>query len=135
MPASLVPRTGAISGICRTVVLTPTDLVKCRLQVQDGHAANNYRGPIDCAKHIFQRNGLRGLFLGQTITVWREIPAVGSYFTGYECVKRAMLKRDINIHTTMIVSGGFAGICCWVPSYPQDGAFACSSLLDVLLAY
>lgn len=112
---------GTIGGFFRTFVLTPIELVKCRLQVQDGHAINNYSGPIDCAKHIYQRNGLRGLFLGQLVTMGREIPAMGAYFTTYEFSKRNMLERNMNLHSALIVSGGLAGIACWVVGYPQDG--------------
>lgn len=112
---------GTIGGFFRTFVLTPIELVKCRLQVQDGHAINNYSGPIDCAKHIYQRNGLRGLFLGQIATMSREIPSMGAYFTAYEFSKRSMLERNMNLHSALIVSGGLAGIACWVGGYPQDG--------------
>ncbi|RLN93951.1 hypothetical protein BBJ28_00023021 [Nothophytophthora sp. Chile5] len=101
---------GTIGGFCQTVALTPTELIKCRLQVQDGHESSRYRGPWDCVKHIYQRNGLRGLFLGYTCTLWREVPSFAFYFSMYEYTKRKMIAHGINPHTSMLTAGGLAGL-------------------------
>lgn len=112
-----------MSGFFQTVAVTPTDLIKCRLQVQDGHAINNYRGPLDCVKHIFKSNGLRGLFLGYNITLCREVPSFGFYFAMYEYAKRGVIDRQYSAHTAMLTAGGLAGVGSWILAYPMDGAF------------
>ncbi|KAF1328320.1 hypothetical protein FI667_g7002, partial [Globisporangium splendens] len=111
---------GLIGGFCQTAAVTPTDLIKCRLQVQDGHASSHYRGPVDCIKHIYARNGLRGLFLGYPITLLREVPSFGFYFGMYEYAKRKMIASDFNPHTAMLTAGGIAGVGSWIIAYPMD---------------
>ncbi|RLN69528.1 hypothetical protein BBJ28_00023529 [Nothophytophthora sp. Chile5] len=111
---------GTIGGFCQTVALTPAELIKCRLQVQDGHESTRYRGPWDCVKHIYQRNGLRGLFLGYTCTLWREVPSFAFYFSMYEYTKRKMMAHGINPHTSMLTAGGLAGVGSWIIAYPMD---------------
>jgi hypothetical protein len=112
---------GVISGFCQTIAVTPTDLIKCRLQVQDGHASSHYNGPMDCIKHIYRRNGLRGLFLGYPVTLCREVPAFGFYFYAYELIKRRMMDDGVSHHTAMLTAGGLAGVGSWIIAYPADG--------------
>lgn len=51
---------GTLSGIATTVVTTPTDLVKIRLQLQ----TSSYGGMIDCGRQILRREGVVALFRG-----------------------------------------------------------------------
>ncbi|TYZ67484.1 hypothetical protein PybrP1_008861 [[Pythium] brassicae (nom. inval.)] len=111
---------GLIGGFCQTTAVTPTDLIKCRLQVQDGHASSHYRGPVDCVRHIYSRHGLRGLFLGYPITLLREVPSFGFYFAMYEYAKRRMIASDVSAHTAMLTAGGLAGVGSWILAYPMD---------------
>merc|ERR1719422_1118077 len=70
---------GAGSGCCAAFVLTPVELVKCRLQVQAGLAAaaeataaaatgtaapRLYKGPVDCIMQIVRAEGVQGLWRG-----------------------------------------------------------------------
>ncbi|DAZ98975.1 TPA: hypothetical protein N0F65_000507 [Lagenidium giganteum] len=111
---------GSIGGFFQTIAVTPTDLIKCRLQVQDGHESSRYRGPMDCVKHVYQRNGIRGLFQGYVSTVYREVPSFGYYFLSYEYFKRKMIDHDVSAHTAMLMAGGLAGVGSWAISYPMD---------------
>jgi solute carrier family 25 carnitine/acylcarnitine transporter 20/29 len=112
---------GVIGGFCQTVALTPAELIKCRLQVQDGHENARYKGPVDCARHIYARHGLRGLFFGYSVTLWREVPTYGFYFFSYEYAKRKMLAHGVNENTAMLTAGGIAGVGSWTLAYPADG--------------
>lgn len=121
MPAlSSVFLAGSVGGLFQTIAVTPTDLIKCRLQVQDGHESNRYRGPVDCLRHVYARNGLRGLFLGYNVTLCREVPSFGYYFFSYEYWKRTLIEQGVNSHTAMLMAGGFSGVGSWVISYPMD---------------
>jgi solute carrier family 25 carnitine/acylcarnitine transporter 20/29 len=57
-------------------VLSPIELVKCRLQVQRECKANAYyKGPVDCLRKIIVDEGIRhGLFKGLASTLARETP-------------------------------------------------------------
>ncbi|KAG2528571.1 hypothetical protein JM18_002007 [Phytophthora kernoviae] len=111
---------GAVGGFFQTIPLAPTELVKCRLQVQDATVSRQYRGPMDCIRHIYKCRGTPGLFLGFTCTLWREVPSFAVYFWLYEYTKRKMIDYGINSHTSMLTAGGIAGVGSWVVSYPLD---------------
>lgn len=85
---------GFLTGIFGTVFLTPIDLYKIRLQ-------NN----ITTTKHIFP-------FLGFKSTLLRESIAYSIYFGSYY-----NLQQKIN---NSFISGGIAGILCWLFSYNID---------------
>uniref|UniRef100_A0AAV1V4W6 Mitochondrial carrier n=1 Tax=Peronospora matthiolae TaxID=2874970 RepID=A0AAV1V4W6_9STRA len=111
---------GAVGGFWQTIPLAPAELIKCRLQVQDGRTSTQYRGPMDCIRHILKVKGTRGLFLGFTCTQWREVPSFAVYFWLYEYTKRKMIAGGINPTPSMLTAGGVAGVASWVVSYPFD---------------
>ena len=49
---------------------------------------------IDCVKKLYKENGIRGVYKGFLITLYRELPASGVYFSTYEYVKRMLGKND-----------------------------------------
>ena len=68
---------GAGSGAVVPLVLTPFELIKCRLQVQQSARADfkSYKGPIDCVIRTIKEEGVaRGLYKGNVSTMMREIP-------------------------------------------------------------
>ena len=99
---------GSIAGFFQSVAVCPTELIKCRLQVQDGHGATTaYKGPMDCVRHLYRHNGMRGLFLGWWPTVWRESPSFGVYFLVYEWSKRQMCSDPLDPSmSAMLMAGG-----------------------------
>lgn len=63
--------------MCSTVVATPVELVKTRLQVQKASKSNSYyKGIFDCLRKTYYYNGIRGVYKGNLITNLREIPAI-----------------------------------------------------------
>ena len=60
-----------------TVVATPVELVKTRLQVQKDSKSNSYyKGIFDCLRKTYNYDGIRGIYKGNLITNLREIPAI-----------------------------------------------------------
>jgi solute carrier family 25 (mitochondrial carnitine/acylcarnitine transporter), member 20/29 len=56
---------GTFAGLCQSVVVCPVELVKIKLQMQrDSSASAVLKGPWHCARLLFLRNGVRGLFQG-----------------------------------------------------------------------
>lgn len=112
---------GTVAGVLQSVAVCPTELVKCRLQVQDGHATTQYKGPIDCVRQVYRLNGLRGLFLGWWPTVWREAPSFGIYFAVYEAMKQKLSCNSTDASASvMLLAGGVAGTVSWASAYPID---------------
>jgi hypothetical protein len=62
---------GCMAGVVQSFVLTPADLIKCRLQVQT--ARSQYSGPIDVIRQTLRVNGVQGLYRGLGATLIRGI--------------------------------------------------------------
>ena len=57
---------GSIAGMAAKTILQPLDLIKVRLQVQDGKGANEYRGVVHAVQRIVKEEGALGLYRGLT---------------------------------------------------------------------
>jgi hypothetical protein len=64
---------GAFSGISVACVLTPVELIKCRMQTAN-EGAVRYKSTLDCLFKTVQEGGIRSLFRGHVGTLCREIP-------------------------------------------------------------
>jgi hypothetical protein len=74
---------GGASGFGTAALLTPVELVKCRLQVQESGRVV-YTGPIDCVRKTWRLEGLRAFYTGHSATLLREVPGGMAYFGAYE---------------------------------------------------
>eukprot|EP00428_Durinskia_dybowskii_P007786 CAMPEP_0170303112 /NCGR_PEP_ID=MMETSP0116_2-20130129/51865_1 /TAXON_ID=400756 /ORGANISM="Durinskia baltica, Strain CSIRO CS-38" /LENGTH=310 /DNA_ID=CAMNT_0010555033 /DNA_START=55 /DNA_END=984 /DNA_ORIENTATION=+ len=124
---------GAGSGCCSAFVLTPVELVKCRLQVQSGAAAAGvaasarvYSGPLDCVMHILRHEGPTGLWRGNFSCLAREIPGNLAWFGAYELVLRSIQvargyerKKDVPVGWSAL-AGSAAGVAYWGVPFPAD---------------
>ncbi|KAK6914893.1 Mitochondrial substrate/solute carrier [Dillenia turbinata] len=118
------------TGAIQSLLLSPVELVKIRLQLQLQDYSNlpcqtaARRGPIDVAKSILRLEGLRGLYRGLAITTLRDAPAHGFYFWTYEYMREKLhqgcRKNNDESFRTMLIAGGLAGVSSWVCCYPLD---------------
>lgn len=121
---------GLGTGALQSLMLTPVELVKIRLQLQNtSHAEPHqalqpHKGPISVAKSIMRTEGLRGMYRGLTITVLRDAPAHGVYFWTYEYMREQLhpgcRKAGQESLGTMLTAGGLAGVASWICCYPLD---------------
>jgi solute carrier family 25 (mitochondrial carnitine/acylcarnitine transporter), member 20/29 len=66
---------GTAAGLCQTVICSPMELVKSRLQIQhDIPGVNKHKTPWSCLRHIWKTEGRRGVFKGFGITALRDAP-------------------------------------------------------------
>jgi solute carrier family 25 folate transporter 32 len=77
---------GSVAGGVATVALHPLDLLKTRLQVQDG--LNLYKGPrynglAHAIRSIFMKEGLIGFYKGLSPNVIGSSSSWGIYFFAY----------------------------------------------------
>ncbi|KND89475.1 Amino-acid transporter arg-13 [Tolypocladium ophioglossoides CBS 100239] len=80
--------TGAIAGAFTSFVLTPIELVKCKIQVPslaDGRSAAPMR-PLPVIRDIFRHEGIRGFWHGQLGTLIRETGGGAAWFGAKETV-------------------------------------------------
>ncbi|KAF2769510.1 mitochondrial carrier [Teratosphaeria nubilosa] len=109
---------GALGGFATFVVSAPTELVKCRAQV-----SNPSRSSWDVTKEIWQRGGLRGLYLGGGITSLRDAVGYGFYFWSYEFAKNGLTfenKSQNQQALKVLFCGGLAGVITWASVFPLD---------------
>jgi len=114
---------GSFTGIFVAFVLTPVELIKCRLQVQVTNEAK-YKGPIDCIRKIVREEGAVGLYRGLTATLSREIIGNAAWFGVYELGCRLLTpkgktKDDLNL-ISLMTAGACAGMVYWALPYPAD---------------
>ncbi|KAL2179489.1 mitochondrial carrier domain-containing protein [Thermothelomyces heterothallicus CBS 202.75] len=117
---------GAVGGLATWVVSTPTELVKCRAQLQIPSS--------QALAHILRTTGLRGLYFGGTVTALRDSIGYGFYFWGYELCSRLTPSLSLfeleSGDTTggsarsdavrVLLCGGLAGIITWASIFPLD---------------
>lgn len=79
---------GSVSGAVQSVVASPMELVKTRMQINEG-TSGAAKGPssFQVLKNIYTREGgFRGVFKGWGVTLAREVPGFGTYFAAYEAL-------------------------------------------------
>jgi len=114
---------GCFASFFSTFTLTPTELVKCKLQ-----ALNEVKGthisPYTLVKQIFKTEGIPGFYRGLMPTFVREMPGYFCFFGAYEGCRELLkspheTKEEIGAIKTM-VSGAVAGIALWTVTFPAD---------------
>jgi len=61
---------------------------------------------MDCAKVIYRKEGIRGIYKGLWATVLRETPSYGGYFLCYELLHEQFGDSNLALFT----AGGLAGV-------------------------
>ncbi|KAJ3160088.1 hypothetical protein HDU88_008360 [Geranomyces variabilis] len=119
---------GSASGLVNAFFSCPMELVKIRLQNQREGGLKKpgvplYKGPLDCVRQIYIRNGIRGYYRGLGCTIIRETPSYGAYFASYELLCRLMIppgEESAEPSPKLLFAGGAAGVVAWLSTYPFD---------------
>jgi solute carrier family 25 carnitine/acylcarnitine transporter 20/29 len=111
---------GSFSALVTSLIVSPFDLVKCRLQMEGVGAKIRRTGAMHLGMKIFKEEGLRGLYRGYSITLAREIPGVAVSYGAFQYTRTKL--REIWGEKTYnsFISGAVAGVACWLCIYPQD---------------
>ncbi|KAL7837914.1 hypothetical protein AOLI_G00263180 [Acnodon oligacanthus] len=121
---------GSVASVFSSLVLCPTELVKCRLQTMhemaaSGRIATTQNSMWSVVKSIAQNEGPTGFFQGLTPTIAREVPGYFCFFGAYELCRTSFAdylhcsKDDIGVAPIMF-SGGLGGACLWLVVFPMD---------------
>ncbi|KAH9816239.1 mitochondrial carrier domain-containing protein [Melampsora americana] len=146
LPLKYVGISAACGGATTSFILTPIELIKCRMQVQQlvqmpGQLASTQStkpqplpGPLSIIKSALADGGVRGLWLGQTGTLLRETGGSAVWFCTFETMTSAFIRQHQAKHTNpmenvtksdlsspeLMVSGAVAGIFYNVVFFPAD---------------
>jgi ornithine carrier protein len=143
LPLAALIFAGGVAGSFTSVVLTPIELVKCRMQVpfetaplspgQTARAAS----PLAIIADVWRRDGLRGFWRGQLGTLLRETGGGMAWFGSYETLTmyfRGGL-RDPETDSLAIwqqmVAGAAAGMSYNFVFYPADTIKSKMQTMDV----
>lgn len=116
---------GAFAGVANTVLSSPIEHIRIRLQTQPHGANRLYSGPIDCVRKLSAHQGILGVYRGTAVTFLREAQAYGVWFTTFEYLMNSDATRNgtrrEDISTLKVAAyGGLAGEMLWISSYPFD---------------
>ncbi|PKI79469.1 hypothetical protein CRG98_000100 [Punica granatum] len=133
-PQIIIP-SAAYGGAIISFVLCPSELVKCRMQVQGTDSlvpkSSRYSSPLDCAVKTVKTEGVTGIFRGGFTTLLRESVGNSVFFTVYEYVRYHLhlkLQAESSQHRHLIdagvgvVTGGLGGVAFWSAVLPLDVA-------------
>ena len=133
LPIPYVLLAGGGTGFFVSWVLTPIELIKCRMQVagtpvdgSSGRLHPRYSGPVECLARAVREDGVSVLYRGHAGTMLREIPGTACWFGAYELFIRAMtppgIKRS-DVHPVLLMTAGaLGGMSYWAVMYPADTA-------------
>jgi solute carrier family 25 carnitine/acylcarnitine transporter 20/29 len=100
---------GALVGVTTTFIESPMDLAKTQMQINKNLSLSRF------IKDTTYKQYYRGFWP----TMLRNIPASGLYFGVYNHMYNYYQSIDQPLFGSFI-SGGLAGLCCWVSTYPLD---------------
>lgn len=130
-PVSQLVLSGAGAGAVAACVLTPVELIKCKMQVQtmaQRHTATVLpaQGALGFIAQTVRESGVRGLWLGFSGTLLRETGGSMAWFTAFELSTRELLHLHGKNHRADLSSvelaacGALAGISYNVSLFPAD---------------
>ncbi|EDV24393.1 uncharacterized protein TRIADDRAFT_5000, partial [Trichoplax adhaerens] len=124
---------GSMAAVVATLVICPTELVKCRLQahaqlvekmLSEGGSfiLQSRMSSLKVLSSVLREEGIRGLYRGYSSTLIRDPGGYFFFFFGYEFTKKALTPKDSEpgcVLTTMF-AGGMGGAALWTVIYPLD---------------
>ncbi|KAF9044633.1 mitochondrial carrier [Hymenopellis radicata] len=117
---------GLFAGLTSTILATPMELLKVKLQLQMQRSASErqFKGPIDCARKIIRLQGYGGLWSGFT----GSLACRSSFFwlfLSFETFMRGFSRLhgtpyEISTGAANFLAGGFSSLSFWIMAIPAD---------------
>lgn len=135
---------GAVTGLTTSLVLSPIEHVKIRLQTMNlqpgaGSTSRSYsnkssNSSFQLTKEIISsRHGFKGLYRGLLATILRQTPSLAVYFPMYHVLKKSIsdfynsrrssqstIQNTDSLWWPSALAGGMAGCLSWTIVYPID---------------
>ncbi|ODQ62297.1 hypothetical protein WICANDRAFT_49726 [Wickerhamomyces anomalus NRRL Y-366-8] len=128
LPLNLLVLSGGFSGCVASYILTPIELIKCKLQVEQVYSQKK-SSIIQLIKQVLTNDGIKGFWHGQTGTLLRECGGTASWFGAYEFMSKELkiarlgsenINGAENTISELLISGACAGISYNLSLFPAD---------------
>ncbi|KHN82550.1 Solute carrier family 25 member 45 [Toxocara canis] len=135
LPMKEILFASVVGSIIQLIPSIPIELVKTKLQVQKEkmahfwessrtfHLSHNhsvYSSPFDCAKTIYRLGGVKALYKGGTVMLYRDLIGFLFYLPVYELLYRNLLQNGYNETFAQVIAGGTAGSAGWFSICPLE---------------
>jgi len=113
---------GGVGGSCMSLVATPMEHIRIRMQTQiEGQGVAAYSGSLDATMKIFRSHGISGIYKGATVTLIRDAFGFACYFAAYDTIKKMITgNSDKPPSTVQTLSAGSVAVALWSARYPLD---------------
>jgi len=81
---------GSLSGTCSTLLFQPLDLVKTRVQQQNGNGNGSRVSIVRVVTGVVSKDSLSGLWRGVMPSMVKTVPGVGLYFSSMHYLKTTL---------------------------------------------
>ncbi|XP_030641776.1 calcium-binding mitochondrial carrier protein SCaMC-2-B isoform X4 [Chanos chanos] len=111
---------GSLAGAIAQSSIYPMEVLKTRLALRK---TGQYSGIVDCAKHVFQKEGVAAFYKGYIPNMLGIIPYAGIDLAVYETLKNSWLQRcatdsaDPGVFV-LLACGTISSTCGQLASYP-----------------
>lgn len=117
---------GGLARTASATVISPLELLRTRLQSathQGKNASESFKEVTRGIQNMVKANGVRTLWRGLSLTLWRDVPFSAVYWLGYEETKRTMINSGVTSpFLQSFLSGGISGTFAALITTPFDVA-------------
>ncbi|CBK24948.2 uncharacterized protein [Blastocystis hominis] len=113
------------SGATISLLLTPVELLKCRLQIEQSQPKSVAKTTsLGVIRNVLKTDGFTGLFRGLSLTLLREVPGTSIWMIVYELSLKPFIRKGYTRSTIplfgIIAAGSISGATYWASIYPID---------------
>jgi solute carrier family 25, member 39/40 len=97
IPQTLAPLlTGMFARTIAVTAISPLELFRTRLQAhRPTEHGSTFRSVLKSVSSLVHEQGLRSLWRGLELTLWRDVPFSGIYWTGYEYLRHKFREHEV----------------------------------------
>lgn len=115
---------GGVAGSVAKTIVAPLDRVKILFQASNPQFAKysgSWAGVAHAMRHIYQQDGVMGLYRGHSATLLRVFPYAAVKFIAYEQIRSFIIPRKENeTPLRRLLSGSLAGVTSVFVTYPLE---------------
>ena len=108
------------SGIITKTSVAPLERIKILKQAQIKYKTNNYKGVLQSIRFIIKNEGLKGLYYGNLINIYRTTPSYIFKFTLNDKFKSLFQTNNKLTFKQLMISGISSGLLTTGICYPFD---------------